>query len=437
MLDVREDTAPVVERVRAGELAGTLALAGLLAAAFTLAVGAAGAHRLFFVPSSRHAYPDWLAGPLLGLGAAIEPRTGALLLVAMSGCYLATLATARWLSPRPVWTAVVLAHAAMLLAPPLFSADVFGYVGYARLFVDHGVDPYVHGAAAAPLDPVRAFVAWHDVPTPYGPLFTLASMPIAWVSVPAGLWICKLLAAAGSLLCVGLVARIAAARGHDAVPAVAFLGLNPLLLAYEVGGGHNDVLPVALTLLAVLLVAEQRSAPAGASAGLALAAKASAGLALPFALLGARSRRGALVGAAGAIAAVLAAALVAFGPDIVHVERQLHQQQTLVAHNSFPSRLASLFGHDRPTEAMRAVLSGGSAIALALLLWAVWRRRLDWVAGLGWATLALLTASSWLLPWYLVWLLPLAAVARSRALTAATLAACAWAIAFETWWLLT
>jgi hypothetical protein len=40
-------------------------------------------------------------------------------------------------------------------------------------------------------------------------------------------------------------------------------------------------------------------------------------------------------------------------------------------------------------------------------------RRREWLAGAGWATLALLASLGWLMPWYLVWLLPFAALASS------------------------
>ena len=39
--------------------------------------------------------------------------------------------------------------------------------------------------------------------------------------------------------------------------------------------------------------------------------------------------------------------------------------------------------------------------------------------------LALLVASSWLMPWYVVWALPLAAVARDRRLSGSVLGLCA------------
>lgn len=418
---------------RSGALttAGALALGGLLLAAVALAVGAAGDRHRRFVPASRSTFPDWLAGPLHALHAGIAPRTGALLLVAMFACYLSTVAAVRTLSPRLVWAAVIVAHLALLLAPPLFSADVFGYVGYARLFVEHGVDPYVHGASAAPLDPVRPFVTWQSVATPYGPLFTFVSLPLAWVSVPVALWTSKALAAIGSLLCVVLVARISAARGEAPVAAVAIFGLNPLLLVYEVGGGHNDMLPVALLLLAILFVVEQRPAAGGAGAALAFGAKASSGLALPFVLLAAAPRRVALAGAAAGLALVLSLGLATFGTSALGVGHQLRQQQDFVAYGSVPGRLAALLGFDHLPTALRVAIACAFAATVTVLLWAVWRERLNWVAGLGWATLALLLSSAWLLPWYAVWLLPLAAVERSRALVGATLLFCAYVVAMH------
>jgi hypothetical protein len=49
-------------------------------------------------------------------------------------------------------------------------------------------------------------------------------------------------------------------------------------------------------------------------------------------------------------------------------------------------------------------------------------RRRDWLTGAGWATLALLCSLAWLVPWYVVWLLPLAALGTSIRLRRATLA---------------
>ena len=48
----------------------------------------------------------------------------------------------------------------------------------------------------------------------------------------------------------------------------------------------------------------------------------------------------------------------------------------------------------------------------------VWRTR-RWLTACGWATVAVIVTLSWTLPWYIVWLLPFAALSRSRGLRVA------------------
>lgn len=431
--------APRLQPAALAAPVGVAAIAGLLTAAALLAVGGSAERRIWFVPSSgRGGMPGWLGGPFHGLDVSLAPPDGALMLVAMFACYLLVLACARSgaVSARLAVVAVLAAHAVFLLGPPLFSADVFGYVDYARLVVVHGVDPYTHGAVAAAHDPVVRFVRWYDVATPYGPLFTVASLPLAWLGVPAALWACKLLAAAASLACVALVWRIARRRGGSPIAPILFVGLNPLLLAYGVGGAHNDFLLMALALGAVLLVVEERDAGGGALGIAAVAVKASAGVLLPFLLLGARRRGRMLAGAAAAAAAALVVAAVAFGGSALNLVDQLHEQQRFVASESVPRRLAWLLGFDALPDALRLAFVLGFALAVIWLLWATWRRRLDWLTAAGWATLALLASTAWLVPWYVVWLLPLAALARGPRLRAATLLFCGFVVVTRVTYLL-
>ena len=62
-----------------------------------------------------------------------------------------------------------------------------------------------------------------------------------------------------------------------------------------------------------------------------------------------------------------------------------------------------------------------SALAVAALLVRT-ARGADWIEASGWATLAMLLGSAWLMTWYAIWPLPFAALARNRALTVAALA---------------
>ena len=63
---------------------------------------------------------------------------------------------------------------------------------------------------------------------------------------------------------------------------------------------------------------------------------------------------------------------------------------------------------------------GGYAALVVGLLVAV-ARGLDWVRAAGWASFGLLVASAYMVPWYLIWLVPVAAISRDRILIAATI----------------
>ena len=79
---------------------------------------------------------------------------------------------------RVVAAAVVAGHILYALAPPLLSADVFGYIGYARLGGVHGLDPYLHAVEAIPDDAINTYLStiWPtDLKSPYGPLFLLGT----------------------------------------------------------------------------------------------------------------------------------------------------------------------------------------------------------------------------------------------------------------------
>lgn len=412
---------------------GIAALAGLLGASLLLAVAASARRRIWFVPASEHAggFPGWVAGPFHRLDFVLLPPRGALLLVAMLACYLVVLACARAgaIPTRLGIGALVAAHAIFLLAPPLFSADVFGYVDYARMWVLHGLDPYVHVPADAAGDPALPFVRWRAVSTPYGPLFTLLSAPLAGLSVPAALWACKAAAATLSLGCCALVWRIAERRALDPLRAVLFVGLNPLLLAYGVGGAHNDFALLALALGAVLLALEERGFGAGALAVLAVGVKAPAAVLLPFLLLSTRTPRRVLAGAIAGAGALLAFALVAFEREAFGFVAQIREQQQFVAAYSVPNRVASVLGFDGLPAGLRLLFALAFAAAVGALLWATWRGRIDWLTAAGWATLALLVSTAWLVPWYVVWALPLAAVGRDPRLRAATLLFCLYVVA--------
>lgn len=124
-------------------------------------------------------------------------------------------------------------------------------------------------------------------------------------------------------------------------------------------------------------------------------------------------------GTAVGLAATLALSAVAFDGQAWRFLGVLRGQQNLVGTDSFPHELARLFGLERVVP-VTAIAHAALAVTAIALLVAV-RRRADWLAASGWLLLVLVVATSFPLPWYTIWALPLAAISADRRLLAATL----------------
>jgi hypothetical protein len=327
--------------------------------------------------------------------------------------YLGALVLAPRLDRRLVWAAIVAIAALFACLPPLLSHDVYSYVDYARLGVLHGIDPYVRGPAAAAADPAFAHVTWPHTTSAYGPLFTLATYPLAWLPVGVAVFVLKAVSALAVLATALLVARLAPSRGIDPRRAAAFVGLNPLVLVHVVGGPHNDGLAVLLMTLGVTGMLTSREGFGAGALVSACMTKAPAAIAIPFALLGTKRRGRFLLGGLGAAALLLAAAYLAFGWSWLDAFAMAGQSQGHTSHLSIPTTAARITGLGPDTTRATA----GALFAVLVIYLLIWTYRGgDWLRATAWAMTGLLLATAWLLPWYLLWPLPAVALSRDRAL---------------------
>ena len=95
----------------------------------------------------------------------------------------------------------------------------------------------------------------------------------------------------------------------------------------------------------------------------------------------------------------------------------LSQQSTLLTDFSFTNVFGLMLGVGG-TPALLKIAAVGVVVVVAYQFY----RNRDWIAGAGWSTLALIASLSWLMPWYVVWLLPLAALGTSVRLRGLALA---------------
>jgi alpha-1,6-mannosyltransferase len=303
----------------------------------------------------------------------------------------------------------------LLIAPPMFSNDIYDYAAQGEL-VSHHINPYLYGPGVLGASPFSSLAQgfWINTPSPYGPLFNGLDGGIVQVSghrVLASIVLLRLLAILGVVLIAAFLPPLARSYGQD--PSVAFsLGaLNPLVLLFLVGSGHNDALMVGLLIAG--LYAARRGHPAWGIVLCALAGAIKApGLVGVFAIGwtwgGAASpwRRTLNLSKALVISAVTFEALSAFfGLGWGWV-------RTLGASNTVTSWIT-------PVDLITKVLPGwsgtlhviGPIAALAISLW-LWKRLpiIGLPRAVGLIVLAIVLLGPIVQPWYLMWAIPILAI---------------------------
>jgi alpha-1,6-mannosyltransferase len=410
---------------RALAAAGGVVLSGAL-------VAVSAAHTQALLPETIRPIPQELAGAFGGLFLNLHVGGAIAALALMFASYAAVVALSGQLSARVVLIAIAAVHLVVLLGPPLASTDAFSYQAYARMGATYGINPYTHAPYAISLDPIYSYVGskWSlFTPSAYGPVFTVSTYLLAPLSIATSVFAYKGIAALASLALVAVVWRCARLREVDPVKAVALVGLNPLLVIYGVGGGHNDLIMLLAMVGGVYAVLASRETLGGGLSVLAIGVKLTAGLVLPFALAdgGSRGRPGRsrarlALGAGVALAALVGLSAALFGAGSFHMLGTIIRSQRDGGWLGIPGVISSRLGMPTLGVITGFVLAGIFVITACWLLRRVWRGQIDWIDGAAWAMLAMLVASSSLLPWYVAWLLPLAALGRNRRLATTAIA---------------
>lgn len=380
-------------------------------------------------------FPSWIAGPLGGLWpgpthslAALE-RIASGVMIGMLACYLGALRYAALLRARWTIATILALHAVLLVSPPLLSSDVFNYINYGRMAAVEHLNPYTTiPQLGSHADLGFALSNWHGLLSPYGPLFTHLTEAITPLGIPASLWTLKLLDGLADLGTLALIWRCAPRLGRPPVQALAFVAFNPVVLVWGLGSVHYDSLMMFFVVGAVYLLVEARSADgasrrtarlelaAGAALAVAIAIKLTAALLLPVFLLSSR-RRWVICGFLPALGVLALTSLASFG---VHLPA-LGAQTRLVNTRAVPDVTGYLLGAGGETHAMHAALTGVFIVAVvACSMWA-WRMPDQWLTAAGALMVVLVVTMSWSVPWYVLWILPFAALSTRTSLRVATL----------------
>ena len=477
-----------------GRLSGAVALSGIVLLSLLLVLIAANRPGLLSPTTHTGYFPRWMAGPLGGLLAGFTNNGTTLkwlftvAVIVMYCAYVLVLKRAAHLPARWVVGAIAAVHAIFLLSPPLSLTDLFNYINYGRMEVVYHLNPYTTIPILEPHnDPAFLLSNWHELLSPYGPLFTLVTFAVVPLGVAGSFWALKAILMITSLGTILLVWKCARLLGRDPVPAVAFAGLNPIVLVWGLGGDHNDFLMVFFIVLGFYLLlrargrgdsrsragADASTAPgvaakghpaaapvgwreslswpgvhalvlplsalelaAGAAFVAAVAMKASGAVLVPVVLAGVvrlpRTLAQTVLGMLAGGVVLSLASLLAFG---LHIP-DLSTQSQLVTSESVPNLVGLVLGLGGESAGIRTAMDAALALLVLACCRLAWRARHTpgdadtsggvadrerAIAAAGWASVALLVTLSWVLPWYVVWVLPLAALSGSRRLRTSAL----------------
>ncbi len=172
-----------------------------------------------------------------------------------------------------ILTVAILCRVVLLFSPPTLSDDIYRYLWDASMQFN-GVNPYVYAPDSDEIahlrDEFHGSVNNKDVPTIYPPLMQTA------FAVAAFLWYSPVSMKLLFSLCdVGVILLTVLLLRRRSLPAerVLIYAWNPLVMVEIAGSGHNDSLPVALMLAALLAVDGRRPTRAAAWLSLSMLAK--------------------------------------------------------------------------------------------------------------------------------------------------------------------
>ncbi|WP_409426267.1 polyprenol phosphomannose-dependent alpha 1,6 mannosyltransferase MptB [Mycobacterium sp. SMC-11] len=341
----------------------------------------------------------------------------------------------------------------LLVAPPMYSKDVYSYLAQSQIS-RLGLDPYRVGPAPAlGLDHVFTLSVpslWRETPAPYGPLFLWIGRGISALTgenIVTAVLCHRVVVLLGVGLIVWAVPRLAARCGVAEVSALWLGAANPLLLMHLVAGIHNEALMLGLMLTGTEfalrgITAAQPLLPSNRHewaplAGLLIGAvlitmssqvKLPSLLALGFVAMALGWRWGGDLRAfllAGTSMAALAAAVTGligwasglgfgwvFTLGTANVVRSWMSPPTLIALGT--GQVGILLGlGDHTTAVLSLTRAIGVLIIAVLVVWlllVVFNGRLHPVGGLGVALGITVLLFPVVQPWYLLWaIIPLAA----------------------------
>lgn len=312
-----------------------------------------------------------------------------------------------------IWAVAIVLRVVVLPSEPSLTDDFWRYLwdGHVQRA---GMNPYLFAPGA--LEVAHLTTPWHHlinnpaVPTIYPPVaqyvFHVIAVVGSYLPLPWHIVAMKAVWVGCDLATAFVIVRIARMTGRRPTLSLLLYAWAPLLVVDVAGNAHLETLGLLWLALAILATVDPVTRARGAWAGTALGLAALTKIA-PIAALPALVRRAGIT----PLVAFGSVVLIAYLPYLDAGGRLFAGLSTYSEHWWFMKGAFSLFeiATADPIGARRL-----SAVGVVLVIgWTMWRsfdleRALLWTLGTG----MLLTPT--LHPWYVLWLLPMAALRVSR-----------------------
>lgn len=329
----------------------------------------------------------------------------------------------RGASIKSLWWMLLLWAGPMIVAPPLFSRDVFSYAAQGEM-TSHHLSPYILGPYSLgsspyvnPVDPL-----WQNTPAPYGPLFLYLDGTMAKIThhnqlaTVVGLRLLETFAVA--LIGYGVI-LLAREMGRDPGEAFVLSAMNPLVLLTLIGGAHNDAIMSGLLIVGIALAVKRRPLWGLIFCSCAAAIKAPAAIGLAYVAwtwLGPRATllqrlrpiviSGAVAGAVFGVSTWLAGFGFGWINNLLSNGTVRSWAAPATAIGLAAARALQALGLH--TLSVTSVLSVtrflGFMTAIGMAIWLLWHaERRGWVRSLGVSLLLLVALGPVVQPWYFAW----------------------------------
>jgi hypothetical protein len=165
---------------------------------------------------------------------------------------------------RHIFVLSILVTSLLIFSYNAFSYDLFNYIFDAKIVTYYQDNPYLKKALDYPSDPMLSFMRWTHRVYPYGPGWLLYTIPLSYLGMQhlfSTFLLFKIAIGLSFLGSVYYLGKILDLVDRKRAPfAMAFFGLNPLVVIESLVSAHNDAVMMFFALLALyFLITHRRS----------------------------------------------------------------------------------------------------------------------------------------------------------------------------------